>query len=478
MNWFYSFMDKFGDFLKPKESVKEFSIKPEDQEEGIAIQKSFVSQFAENQNHHQRLFIQFLSSVLVVIIAYAYVYSNTASHSGMNINKVTSADSIPAHKVIMNVKPEKFDSVKYENGSIISYSQFSLLSIYVFAQIVLLVLSIMILHMGYSYRRDQSVVNKVRRINLGMPTYEKIYGKRNFSGTNKGFLEYLPNFNSILFFSICIIQIGLFFSLFIYFKNFDDAKDGLFLTIEKTYVIPYYEVSYKDLRTSLIFPFLVNLFIYTYYYNKYEFTVNEKDTYVPLIEKMAYKPFVFSFYFVIIVLCGSIMLYSFYKVGMYIHLWTFLYFYIIILLPVIFHSFIRKNPKADQHSQFILGLVYIICGTILFFQSYQYFKRHTSYDIKVKQLSIWLTMSSVAIFMISNWAGVWLSKVKEGLPHYLKAYNRFLFVLLYVFLIVYFLELKWFDYAVSCFFAVYAFLIGRRKIIKWRLGEYSKNKIS
>lgn len=204
-------MSKFLKFLQIQKETDDFTVETGDREEEVSIQKSFVTQFAENQNHHQRLFIQFLSSVLIVIIAYAYVYSNTASNDGINAYKISSTDST-VKEVVMNVKPEKFDSVKYDNGSILSYSQFSLLSIYVFSQIVLLVLSVMILHMGYSYRRDQSVVNRIRKINLGMSTYQKIFGTRNFSGSGKGFFEYLPNFNSILFFSICIIQAGLFIS--------------------------------------------------------------------------------------------------------------------------------------------------------------------------------------------------------------------------------------------------------------------------
>jgi hypothetical protein len=472
-------MDKLSSFLKNEKADDSISIKTEDQEEAIGIQKSFVTQFAENQNHHQRLFIQFLSSVLVVIIAYAYVYSNTASYEGIKIYKTTFTDSSSINKLgpadssysrmVISVLPDKFNSSKYENGSIISYSQFSLLSIYIFAQIVLLVLSIMILHMGYSYRRDQCVVSKIRKINLGLTTYEKIYGIKNYSGTGKGFLEYLPNFNSILFFSIFVIQAGLFISIFIYLNKYGA---DVFYKIGETYITPPYTIRYNDLSTSLFFPLLINLFIYTYYYNKYEFTVNKKDTYVPRIIEMLNKPRTFIIYSFVILLSIAILVFSFYKIDRYIHLWTFIYFYLIILLPILFYLAIKKNTKAWYFSQLFLGVIYIACGITLFYHSYYYFERHNLYTIQNNKQSIYLVLASVLVFMTANWFGVWITKKEETISKYLKGYNRFLFVLLYAFLIVYFMELKWLDYSVSCFFAIYSFLIGRRTVLKWRRGEY------
>lgn len=457
-------------FLKHARKTEVLLVKPDDKEAEIGIQKSFVTQFAENQNHHQRLFIQFLSSVLIVIVAYAFVYSNTASYSGMNIHKIISKDSITEKEVIINIKSEKFDTSKFDNGAIISYSQFSLLSIYIFAQIVLLILSIMILHMGYSFRRDQSVVNRIRIVNLTEETYDKLYGRKNFYGRGKGFLEYLPNFNSILFFAICIIQGVLFFSLFTYFQDFGD---GEFYKISKTILLPPYNVNYIDLRTSLIFPLLVNFFLYTYYYNKYEFTVNNLDTYVPLIKPLCDKNWVVFVYIFVILLSASLLVYCFYKVNKIVHLWTFIYFYLIILLPTIVYAFIKKRNYGITLAQLVQGITYFVCGLLLIFHAYWYFTIHDSYVRGNSKLSFALTFGSVLIFLISNWIGSFISKSEETtLPKYLKEYNRFLFVLLYLFVLVSILELKWLDYLVATFFGIYSVLIGRRTTIKWRQGEY------
>lgn len=468
--FFTIYKNRIIDFLKIHKKKDPLELKYSDREKGIVIQQSFVNQFAENQNHQQRLFIQFLSSVLVVIVAYAFVYSNTASKHGINIHSHLKTDSTITKELVINIQPEKFDSSKYDNGSIISYSQLSLISIYLFAQIVLLILSIMILHMGYSFRRDQAVVNRIRRINLGQNTYDKIFGQSNFKGVGKGFFEYLPNFNSILFFSICIIQCVLFASIFIYFKDFGDEK---FWTIDNTNLLPNYDIYYKELRTSLVFPVLFNIFSYTYYYNKYEFTVNHRDTYVPVIMKLENTWKGTWLYIFVITLCAGILVYCFYKIDKIIHLWTFVYFYIIILLPIIFYSFFRKSKYAATYSQAFQGLVYIVFGTMLLYHSCYYFNRHTSYSMRGNIADILFTGISVLVFAIVNNIGT-ITKESDylTLAKYLKGYNRFLFVMFYAFIIDSFLKLKWFDYSVACFFGLYSILIGRRTIIKWRAGEY------
>ena len=40
------------------------------------ILNSFHSQFAQNQNHHQKLFFQILSVIVTVMIGYSYVYTD------------------------------------------------------------------------------------------------------------------------------------------------------------------------------------------------------------------------------------------------------------------------------------------------------------------------------------------------------------------------------------------------------------------
>lgn len=229
-----------------------------------------------------------------------------------------------------------------------------------------------------------------------------------------------------------------------------------------------------NLRTSLVFPLLFNLFIYTYYYNKYEFTVNSVNTYVPLIKNMVSKSKTFFAYYCVILFSIALLVYSFYYVGKYLHLWAFIYFYLIILIHIICYQLLRKSSNSESYSQLIQGAFFGIFGILLFIHSYYYFKRHDTYVVQMSLTSSLLTIGSVLVFFLANWYGAWkVQSNKLSLPLYLKGYNRFLFVLLYVFFIVCFLKLKWLDYAVSCFFAIYAMLIGRRTIIKWRNHEYS-----
>src|SRR4051812_39468995 len=94
--------------------------------------KSFHEQFAGNQNHHQTLFIQFISAVFVVIIGYVFVYTNTsidASFFSSTRDKVTGEH-------------------------ITSYAIIHLIGSYFLAQIILTLLCSLTMNIGYGFRRD------------------------------------------------------------------------------------------------------------------------------------------------------------------------------------------------------------------------------------------------------------------------------------------------------------------------------------
>src|SRR3990172_6735589 len=48
---------------------------------GFEIVKSFHEQFAQNQNHHQKLFLQVLAVLLTVIVGYEYIYIRIGTKS-------------------------------------------------------------------------------------------------------------------------------------------------------------------------------------------------------------------------------------------------------------------------------------------------------------------------------------------------------------------------------------------------------------
>ncbi|MFN8289483.1 MAG: hypothetical protein U0U70_04455 [Chitinophagaceae bacterium] len=472
--------EKFESFFKKNRKIKDIEISDADKENDIQIQKSFLNQFAENQNHNQRLFIQFLSSVLIVITAYAYVYTNTTSSDGTYVYKTLPAtvrdssnnSQLSNPYTIIKIDSYPFSSVKNENGAILSYSQMTLLSIYLFAQIALLILSIMILHMGYSFRRDQVTVYRIRRVNLRDETYKNIFGGKSSMGFGKGFFEYLPNFNSILFFSICVIQIGLFISIFFYLNRYGSET---FAELGETFVTPPYSIKYTDLSSSLFFPLFINLFLYTYYYNRYEFGVNQENTYVPDIIRIYNKNGTFILYFIIGLINMGILVYSFYQVDKYIHLWTIFYYLAIIQSSLVVYFLIDRVFKiklSEYYAQLFLGIMYVIFGVILFFHSYYWFIELKSDSKRITLFSIYLAAFSTLLFCVPNW----VSKKNNDVARYLYGYNRFVAILFYAFLIDYFMELKWLDYAVSGFFSLYSILIGRRIIIKWRNSEYDKLK--
>jgi len=91
--------------------------------------KSFHEQFAQNQNHHQKLFFQILSVIVTVAVGYSYVY--------------TMGGEIPNS----DLKPSIF-----------------LLSLALIISTIVLGLSLVLLsNMAYGFRRDQFVNNRIRK---------------------------------------------------------------------------------------------------------------------------------------------------------------------------------------------------------------------------------------------------------------------------------------------------------------------------
>jgi hypothetical protein len=222
----------------------------------------FLKQFAENQNHHQKLFIQFLSSVAIVIAAYAFVYTNTIGYSGITVGSKL-------------MKPELFTSIKTEDGSILSYGLIHLVIIYLFAQIILFILLCIILHMGYSYRRDQVVIYRIQHKLLGEKDFEATFGKASYNGLQKSIIDYLPNFNSILFFALFIIQGLMFMSVYVYFNNC--PQDQIFFKN-----IFNNNVTFFHTKLSLCAPVALTLLAYIAYFYKYNKRVSKAELYQKL----------------------------------------------------------------------------------------------------------------------------------------------------------------------------------------------------
>ena len=145
------------------------------------ILKTLHSQFADNQNHHQSLFIQFLISLLALFGGFGYVYTHTNPCVDYTQTFV-----------------QKIDDIVYFSNQI-------LLSTSTIVIAVLLLLNLIILHQGYGFRRDQHLNFIIRKKYL-KDDYKNVFGEL-YNPKNKGFGDYLPNFYSIFFWFILGFQI-------------------------------------------------------------------------------------------------------------------------------------------------------------------------------------------------------------------------------------------------------------------------------
>lgn len=196
--------------------------------------EKIAEQFSEYDHHNQKLFVQFFSAVLVVLIGYAFVFSN-----------------------------QKFlyPPTAVSNGS---YTLMHLLAVYVVAQIILIFLSTLILNIGYCFRRDQLIVYNIRKNVFSEEEYSKLFGARANNPLNKGFLKdsYLPTFNALFYRFIILVQTTLFIAMVIA----QEASSPELLAFVHNHRITYIYI--------IAFPLLINLSEYVRYYIKYKTKVD------------------------------------------------------------------------------------------------------------------------------------------------------------------------------------------------------------
>ncbi|MCR8561062.1 hypothetical protein KXD93_25620 [Mucilaginibacter sp. BJC16-A38] len=155
--------------------------------------KSFNDQFATNQNHGQLLFIQFLSAILVVLIGYGYIYANTS----------------PEAKIWVTMRDPK------STKDIVSYAVTHLFGALLISELILTLLATVVLNIGYSFRRDQLVIYKLRKATLG-EEYKDMFGTMSFNPSGQNFWDFLPEFNRMFIFGIATLQTLLLISFFIF----------------------------------------------------------------------------------------------------------------------------------------------------------------------------------------------------------------------------------------------------------------------
>ena len=174
--------------------------------------KSFHTQFAQNQNHHQNLFIQVVSILLTVIIGFGYTLFN-------------------------------FKSTGYSpNISTIGIFEFS--AAFTISELILTLGIAIVSNMAMGYRRDQLMNTKIREaanltadsasspsekneFNIFAISYNpmKNYYDKHFNKNKRMFFDWMPNFHVIFSITFLVIQ---FLIILIYFTKLSINKYLMF----------------------------------------------------------------------------------------------------------------------------------------------------------------------------------------------------------------------------------------------------------
>ena len=198
------------------------------------ILENLHSQFAENQNHHQGLFIQFLIALLALFAGFGYVYTHT------------NPDILYTQTFV-----QQLNEVDY-------YSNITLLGTSVIVLAVLLLLNGILINQGYGFRRDQYLNMIIRKDKL-QKKYDDIF-KGLYNPNDKGFFDFLPNFYTIFFWFITSFQLFVLISVC--------SKEGL----------TCFENKNGSLLLFIILILLIILSLGFYIKNFYKYNSNLKKT--------------------------------------------------------------------------------------------------------------------------------------------------------------------------------------------------------
>jgi len=187
---------------------------------GEDIVKSFHEQFAQNQNHHQNLFIQILAILLSVLIGYGYLYIRVDGLS------------------------EEF--------------KVSINTLYVYQAIAACLLSIataLISNMALGFRRDQLMAANIR-IMSGVMTLgnNNNYFFGSFNPQSKtGFVVWMPEFHKIFFIGLIAVKVLMLWATIQYDSN----------NLDK------FVISYPGFINVAMLTVLIDFILYTLFWKKW-----------------------------------------------------------------------------------------------------------------------------------------------------------------------------------------------------------------
>jgi hypothetical protein len=214
---------------------------------GIDIARSFHEQFAQNQNHHQVLFVQVLAVLVTVLVGFGYVYIRTkvptepipATMIGTMKPKATFSLSTTARQKIAtpgvtSVKNTERPCPSCQPCPQVKESQtetnITVGTLYAFLALAAILLSFgvaLISNMALGFRRDQMVAANIRVLSLVMkqPTSspDKVTGTGDVQDffpegfnpvDNTTWFSWMPEFHKIFLITLVIVKIVLALSVF------------------------------------------------------------------------------------------------------------------------------------------------------------------------------------------------------------------------------------------------------------------------
>ena len=158
---------------------------------------SFHEQFAQNQNHHQRMFVQVLAVLITVLVGFGYAYTSLQNGSS--------------------------------NGSNAVNMEFDMLSASLMISMVLLSLAIaLIVNMAYGFRRDQTTACRIRVKAGAMEAWKDsngpdIYFPTKYNPVGKTGCCWMPGYHNIFFTALIAIKFVL---VFIALCSIENDKHG------------------------------------------------------------------------------------------------------------------------------------------------------------------------------------------------------------------------------------------------------------
>lgn len=150
-------------------------------------------QYAINDNAKNQNFITFLIAIFALLGAYGYVYVHT--YIGNNLNNTFE-------NVMMSTIDCCNNNELYFHPDIIIY-------LTVFISLVMLFLSILVVVLGYSTRRDHIMINRIREFAFEGELRKSRFKNNLFITDGKSTCDFLPDYYKLFFWTFQVINWGV-----------------------------------------------------------------------------------------------------------------------------------------------------------------------------------------------------------------------------------------------------------------------------